>query len=94
MQYRFSVEKNAQLRTERGISFDEVIAAIENDQILDIIKNPNREKYPDQELLIIKVKGYVYVVPFVTQENGDIFFKTIYPSRKAKKHYLNEGESS
>lgn len=52
MQYHFSVEKNAQLRAERGISFDEVIAAIENDQILDIIKHSNRAKYPNQELLM------------------------------------------
>lgn len=87
MQYLFSPEKNAQLREKRGVSFDEVIAAIENDQVLDIIEHPNTKKYPNQELIIINVKGYVYVVPFVTQENGDLFLKTIYPSRKAKKIY-------
>lgn len=90
LNYNFSTEKNIQLKTERNISFDEVIAAIENDQIIDVIKHPNSQKYPHQELIIVNVKGYIYVVPFVEEKNGSVFLKTIYPSRKAKKHYLNE----
>ncbi len=89
--YNFSTEKNIQLKAERNISFDEVVAAIESDQVLDVIKHPNRLKYLNQELIIVDVKGYVYMVPFVKQENGDVFLKTIFPSRKAKKQYLSGG---
>lgn len=89
MNYNFSVEKNTWLKAERGISFEDVIAAIEDDQILNILEHPNTQKYPGQELLVVNIRGYVYVIPFVTQENGDIFLKTIYPSRKAKKFYLS-----
>lgn len=86
--YNFSTEKNVLLKKERGISFDEVIAAIQNGQVLDILKHPNKKKYPNQELMIVNVRGYVYIIPFVEQNDGCIFLKTIYPSRKAKKYYL------
>jgi len=91
--YNFSAEKNAYLKTTHGVSFDEVVSAINNGQIIDIIKHPNEKKYPTQELMIISLKGYIYIVPFVEQDNGDFFLKTIYPSRKATKYYLSGGIS-
>ncbi len=40
--YEFSAEKNQQLISERGISFEEIISAIiEEDLILDIVPHPN-----------------------------------------------------
>jgi len=86
-EYHFSSEKNSLLKKERDISFDEVIAAIQNGQIIDIIKHPNKQKYPNQEIIVVNVKGYVCLVPFVEENNGGIFLKTIYPSRKAKRYY-------
>lgn len=50
--YEFSAEKNQQLISERGISFEEVIAAIEEGLILDIIPHPNSAKYPNQMIYI------------------------------------------
>jgi hypothetical protein len=88
--YIFSPEKNLALIEERNISFDEVIAAIENDQILDIVEHPNKQKYGNQKMYVIWVKEYVYLVPFVIDTNGDIFLKTIIPSRKAKRKYIQE----
>lgn len=88
--YFFSPEKNLTLVEERNISFDEVIAAIENDQILDIVEHPNKQKYGNQKMYVIWVKEYVYLVPFVINRNGDIFLKTIIPSRKAKRKYIQE----
>jgi hypothetical protein len=88
--YVFSPEKNLALIEERNISFDEVIAAIENDQILDIVEHPNKQKYGNQKMYVIWVKDYVYLVPFVIDMNGDIFLKTIIPSRKAKRKYIQE----
>lgn len=86
----FSPEKNIKLIKERSISFEEVIAAIENDQILDIIDHPNQKRYENQKMYVICAKGYVYLVPFIIDENGDVFLKTIIPSRKAKQKYIQE----
>ena len=43
-------------------------------------------------MFVIKIDDYVYLVPYVETEN-EIFLKTIIPSRKATKHYLNKSES-
>lgn len=47
----------------------------------------NKEKYPNQKVLIVKMNNYAYAVPFV--EEGEVWFlKTIIPSRKETKKYL------
>ena len=79
--------KNEQLKKERNISFEIAAYFIETKQILDIIKHPNKNKYPDQRIFIILYDNYVYLVPFVEDES-QIFLKTIIPSRKATKKYL------
>ena len=38
-------------------------------------------------IYIVEINNYVYIVPFVETEN-EIFLKTIIPSRKATKKYL------
>ncbi len=43
--YNFSSEKNQKLILERGISFEEIISAIESNCILDVIEHPNSQKY-------------------------------------------------
>lgn len=85
--YTYSPEKNLQLIRDRDISFDEIIAAIDNDQILDILDHPNKKKYAHQKMYVIKAKEYIYVVPFIIDSDGNIFLKTIIPSRKAKQQY-------
>jgi hypothetical protein len=57
--------------------------------VLDIIQHPNLEKYPSQRIFILEIDHYVYLVPFVENEQ-EIFLKTIIPSRKMKKKYLGE----
>ncbi|MFO1258092.1 MAG: toxin [Gammaproteobacteria bacterium] len=69
-----------------------MIAAIDDDGLLDILKHPNAKKYPHQKLYVVAVNGYVYLIPFVEKEKGVVFLKTIIPSRKAKKMYLSEEE--
>lgn len=88
--YTFSPEKNLKLKQERGISFEEVIAAIDNDQLLDIVEHPNRKRYGNQKMYVIYAKQYVYLVPYVITSDGNIFLKTIIPSRKAKQKYIKE----
>lgn len=84
-------EKNQKLKEEREISFQEIVDAINSGGFLEIIDNPNQEKYPNQKIMNIKIDNYVYMVPFVI--NGEKFFlKTIFPSRKATKKYLMKGD--
>ena len=85
---RFSAEKNAALKKARGVSFDAVIASIENDQLLDAIRHTSA-KYQHQNMLIVEIDGYAFVVPYVETEE-EIFLKTIYPSRVMTKRYLYE----
>jgi hypothetical protein len=54
---------------------------------LDDIAHPNREQYPHQRIFVTLIGGYVYLVPYVENEE-EIFLKTIIPSRKAAKAYL------
>ena len=86
--YDFSPEKNEYLIKERGMSFEEVIMAIEAGAVLDILPHPNPAKYPNQEMYILEINGYVYVVPFVTENDHQVFLKTIFPQRKLTKYYL------
>lgn len=80
----WSHEKNAWLKRTRGVSFEEIAHHIENDEVLDIRKHPNSERYPNQRIFVIAFGDYVYLVPFV-EDDEEIFLKTIIPSRKAKK---------
>lgn len=84
--FRWSSEKNDQLKNERGVGFEKVVAAIKNNQILDIREHPNRERYPSQRIFVIEINNYIYYVPFV-ESKQDIFLKTIIPSRKLKRQY-------
>lgn len=90
--FSFAPDKNLKLIQERKISFEEVIAAIESDQILDILEHPNNKKYEHQKVYVICIRDYVYLVPFVIDNEGNIFLKTIIPSRKAKQKYI-KGEN-
>ena len=89
--FRWSPEKNEALQVDRGISFERIVVAIEFGGLLDILTHPNEKRYPRQKILVVAADGYAYLVPFV--EGDDHFFlKTIIPSRKATKDYLNPDE--
>ncbi len=87
--YAFDSEKNAWLARERGISFEQIIALIENGNLLQVLEHPNKTKYPHQLLYEVDVDGYIYVVPVVKKDRS-LFLKTIYPSRKATRNSKKE----
>lgn len=90
--FRWNAEKNDALRSERGISFESVVVAIESGGLLDILAHPNQAKYPKQRILVVACDNYAYLVPFV-EEDDYFFLKTVIPSRKATRDYLNQGEA-
>ena len=57
--HKIQEEKNVKLKRERGIGFEDVIVKIYGGEVLDIIDNPNKEKYPDQRVFIIDINEYV-----------------------------------
>jgi uncharacterized DUF497 family protein len=91
--FSWDSEKNEKLKSERNISFEEIVYYIEKGQVLDILEHSNKKKYPNQFMFVISVEDYVYLVPFVEREN-EIFLKTIIPSRKATKQYLKGDDRS
>lgn len=91
--FNFSADKNKWLIKERNISFEEIIAAIEDGNVFDIVEHPNQKKFGHQKMYIVHADDYVYLVPFVKEKMGGIFLKTIIPSRKAKKQYLDNEEN-
>lgn len=88
--FRWSPEKNDVLKKERGVSFESMVVAIEGGGLLDILAHPNEQKYPRQRILVVAHDKYAYLVPFV-EEDDYFFLKTVIPSRKASKDYLNQG---
>ena len=85
--FRWNHKKNETLKLERSISFEEIVLAIEADGLLDELFHPNTEKYPNQAVLVVALEGYVYLVPNVA-ETDYYFLKTVIPSRKATRDYL------
>jgi len=86
--FNWDKEKNLKLKEIRGISFEEIVFYISNGAVIDVIENRKNEKYKNQLMFIIEIDSYAYIVPFV-ENDDEIFLKTIYPSRKATKEYLN-----
>ena len=80
---RWSDEKNAILKRERGIGFEVIESLIEDGEILDIIAHPTR---PHQKLFLFEIEDYVISVPCVETED-EIFLKTLFKSRKLNKKY-------
>ena len=87
--FNWNPDKNQQLIEKRGISFEDVVFYILQGDVIDDLKHPNPDKYPNQMVLAVKVEDYVYLIPYV-ETDDEFFLKTIIPSRKATKQYLGE----
>ncbi|MDX9796661.1 MAG: toxin [Arcobacteraceae bacterium] len=83
---RWNEEKNQLLILQRGLSFEAVLEKLERGEIIAKKTHPNKEKYPNQEIFVLKLDGYICYVPFVENEQ-EIFLKSIIPSRKFNKEY-------
>ena len=87
--FNWNPAKNAQLKRERGISFEEVVFHIENGDEVDIFDHPNQDRYPRQRISVVVIDDYAYLVPFV-ESGTEVFLKTIIPSRAATRRYLGD----
>ena len=88
--FDWNEDKNQLLVEQRGISFEQVISAIERGGLVDVLEHPNQERYAGQMMYVVDIEQYIYLVPFVTRLDGSRFLKTIIPSRKATRDYREE----
>ena len=82
-------DKNAKLKADRGIGFEDIVFHIERGDLIDVLEHPNNERYAGQRIFVVRRDEYVYLVPFI-EDDAFIFLKTIIPSRKATKQYLGQ----
>jgi hypothetical protein len=85
--FSWNQDKNELLKAERQVSFEDVVLCIEMGFLLDILEHPKQEKYKGQRIFVVNIDDYIYLVPFIENDN-EVFLKTIIPSRKATKKYL------
>lgn len=69
--------KSDRLKKSRGVSFNEIIRG----RLIAVKRHPSKEY---QDIMLFEYKSYIWVVPFV-KSNGEIFLKTLFPSRKYTK---------
>lgn len=76
---RWDLLKSERLKKTRGVSFEEILRA----RLVAIQKHPKKE---NQKVMLFEYREYIWVVPFVENE-GEIFLKTLYPSRMYTRIY-------
>jgi hypothetical protein len=81
---RWSDEKDSWLSATRGIRFQDLADALLSGGLVDIIESPGRH---EQQAFLVKLREYIWVVPFVLEKDGTLFLKTAYPSRKMMERY-------
>jgi len=79
LKIRWCEEKNRVLKFRYGVSFEDLMRC----RKIGITDHPARE---NQRLMFFERDGYIWVIPFVFSE-GEVFFKTLYPSRKYTRLY-------
>ena len=84
---RWSAKKSLALKAERGVSFEEILSALSQGGLLRVMEHPNQAKYEHQKMLVVRIREYAYLVPYVENEH-EIFLKSIMPSRKATRDFL------
>ncbi|MBE9196782.1 BrnT family toxin [Synechocystis sp. LEGE 06083] len=62
--FRWNSEKNEWLKQNRQVSFEQIVKAIQDDDVLADFENSNKDRYPNQYMLIVKIENYVYCVPY------------------------------
>ena len=91
MKCEWDPDKNIRLKRERNVSFEQVVFHLLEGDVWKVAAHPNQAKYPGQRIYFVSIDGYIYLVPHVLHKDH-VFLKTIIPSRKATRLYLDEQE--
>ena len=52
--FNWDPEKNALLKRTRGVSFEEIVVAIEDGGVLDVFEHPNKERHRNQRVYLVE----------------------------------------
>jgi hypothetical protein len=86
MAFDWNEEKNDWLQEKRMISFQEIVIRVKEGYVIQVGIHPNPERYPNQHVIYVWIRDYVWVVPVVFSKDGEeVFLKTAYPSRRYTK---------
>ena len=80
----WDIAKNEELKAEGRPSFEEVQVAIDAGGLVDTLENAN---YPGQQLLAVRIGGYMYAVAVEPRGEAECRPVTVWPSRAFQKIY-------
>lgn len=90
MEIKWNEEKEIWLMRERGVSLSRLAERIEaGDAVVAFVDN--QAGHPGQRMFIVTLDGYPHCVPFVVGDDGVVFLKTAFKSRKRKKKEAGNG---
>lgn len=92
MRFVWDEEKNRVLKEGRGVSFEMVLQAMEDNRLLDVLEHPNKDRYGGQRMYVVEIDRYAYIVPFEDKDDERIL-KTIFPSRRYTRLYISREEN-
>jgi uncharacterized DUF497 family protein len=81
--FEWDEAKSAKNKIKHGISFEEVVFAVEQDGLIAVTSNP---AYHGQELLVFRAKGNIYVTAGESR-GGKFRLITAQRRRKMEKRY-------
>ncbi len=87
MIYSWDETKKRYLSINRNTSFERILVALEEGDILQVLQNPNQNRYQDQKIYILNIDNYAWVVPFRDEADKRILI-TAYPGRKFTAKHL------
>ncbi len=93
MRYEWNPKKNEKLKRERNISFEQIVFHLSQGDVWKTADHPDQDNYPGQRIYFVIVEDYIYLVPFVAEDEY-VFLKTIIPSRKATRNFRKGGEQN
>ncbi len=85
-EYDWNPAKDELLRRNRMLSFYDVVYSLERGGLLDDIEHPNQQRYPRQRMYVVRIRGYVHVVPYYRRE-FDEFLITVFPHSTSNRRY-------
>jgi hypothetical protein len=78
---RWNQLKSERLKKTRGASFEDILTG-------NLIGVKKHVKKSHQNIMLFEYNRYIWLVPYVVENNGNIFLKTLYPSRKYTKLFM------
>ena len=83
--FKWNPLKSKRLKQTRGVLFEDLL----DGRWIGLIEHPSRT---GQKVMLFLFRDYLWAVPFV-EDQGSVFLKTLYPSRKYTK-WFKEGRFS